>query len=159
MTTAPAAKQRMRDLIAAAVTTAQVTYGAPTRMAQVPETTDRAMIYLRPPLNGPQSPSVDDGDGEWAALGNRRRREEYTVALTADVFYTGDDEQAAETRAAELLLEAQNALVADPLLGGLLEHGVTFEQASLDDAPTEQPEGWRAWATCRVRCQAVVLTS
>jgi hypothetical protein len=161
VTTAPEAKKRIVALIAArpALADVAVTYGAPTRMAQVPQTGDRAMIYLSSPLPAPPAPGVADGDTEWGALGRVRRREEYTIAMTADVLMAGDDESGTETRAAQLLSEAQNALTSDPTLGRLLREGVTFESGSLEDTPLEQPEGWRAWATCRVRCVADVLAT
>lgn len=151
MTTAPEAKKRIRDLIAArpALTGIPVRYGKATREAQVaPE-----MLWLG---------SIEDGDIDWAALGRVRQVEEYTIGISAVKETPGDTDTAeydTEARVAELLTEARLALQNDPTLGGLLSEGVTFEGGSITIDPTEEPAGWLAIAQIRVRCQARVLAT
>jgi hypothetical protein len=151
MTTAPEAKRRIRDLIAArpALAGIPVLYGKATREAQVaPE-----MLWLG---------SIEDGDIDWAALGRVRQAEEYTVGITAVKETVGDTNTAeydTEARVAELLTEARLALQNDPTLNNLLSEGVTFEAGSITTDPTEEPAGWLSIAQIRVRCQARVLAS
>jgi hypothetical protein len=151
MTTAPEAKRRIRDLIAArpALSGIPVRYGKATREAQIaPE-----MLWLG---------SIEDGNIDWAALGQQRQVEEYTIALTALKETSGDTDDAeytTEARAAELLTEMRQALQSDPTLAGLLAEGVTFEAGSIVTDPIKEPTGWLSIAQIRVRCTARVLSS
>jgi hypothetical protein len=115
MTTAPEAKRRIRDLIAArpALAGIPVLYGKATREAQVaPE-----MLWLG---------SIEDGDIDWAAFGRVRQAEEYTIGITAVKETVGDTNTAeydTEARVAELLTEARKAFQNDPTLNNLFERG------------------------------------
>lgn len=151
MTTAPEAKRRIRDLIAArpALVDIPVRYGKATREAQVA----REMLWLG---------SIEDGTIDWAALGQQRQVEEYTIGITALKETAGDDvdaEYTTEARASELLQEMREAIQNDPALGGLLLDGVTFENGSITTTPIAEPAGWLSLAQIRVRCTARVLSS
>jgi hypothetical protein len=151
VTTAPEAKRRIRDLIAArpALAGIPVRYGKATREAQVA----REMLWLG---------AIQDGTIEWAALGQRRQTEDYTIGLTALKETAGDNPDAeyqTEQRATELLSEMRQALQGDPTLNGLLAEGVTFEAGSIATDPIAEPAGWLSIAQIRVRCVARVLAS
>lgn len=151
MTTAPEAKRRIRDLIAArpALVDIPVRYGKATREAQVA----REMLWLG---------SIEDGTIDWAALGQQRQVEEYTIGITALKETAGDNadaEYTTEARASELLQEMREAIQNDPALGGLLLDGVTFENGSITTTPIVEPAGWLSLAEIRVRCTARVLSS
>lgn len=67
-----------------------------------------------PDLPGPT------GDQEWASLGNRARTERIDVPCYADA-YTGDtDTSSRRTAAFDLFAAVENALRADPTIGGVI---------------------------------------
>jgi hypothetical protein len=149
--TAPEAKKRIRDLVAAqpSLTGIPVRYGKATREAQVA----REMLWLG---------SIEDGDIEWAALGHHRQVEEYTIGITAVRETAGDAddaEYATEQRAAEILKEARDALQSNPTLDNFLSVGVTFESGSITTTPIVEPAGWLSLAEIRVRCTARVVST
>ncbi len=91
--------------------------------------------------------------GEWRTLGAGVRHESYTVALRVMVLRYGDDEQATEERAWDLLDEVSAALTADRFLGGLLYQPAALEEITQDNAP--MPKQWAARIDAQIRCHAM----
>lgn len=144
-TTAPAAKSAILAAIAArpALTAITPTWGGPTEADDLAE----EMIHLGRTI----------GEGEWRTLGAPNRHESYLIAVHIIVLKYGDDEQATEERAFELLDEVSAALYADKFLANgatnLLYTPAAIESWEQTNTPT--PEQWGAQIVAQVRCEAM----
>lgn len=140
-TTAATAKQRIITALQARAGLAGVTvsYGAPSSSDEI----DPEMIFL--------------GDVRfsqaWAALGARRRDEDYTIDLTVHVYQDGDEEQVVEERLWALFGEIEQALRDDPTLGGLLAMDAEIDGGEQTTRPSD-PGGWVSRLSLRVRCRS-----
>lgn len=88
---------------------------------------------------------------EWGALGNRRREESYRVELIIVVKREGDDQQGTEERMWAVLAEVEQALRADPTLGGAVR---VSELTEGDQDNWPDSEGWFSQVTAQITCQA-----
>lgn len=146
-TTAPTAKTRILIALAAraALANVQRSWGGPTENDDV----KGELIHL----------GKTTGTGEWRTLGAGNRHESYTVALHVLVIQHGDDEQAAEQRAFELLAEVSAALHADKFLaaGGpqLLYTPAAIESWEQTNVP--MPKQWGAQIVAQIRCEAMFI--
>lgn len=144
-TTAPAAKAAILAALATRSALADIprTWGGPTENEDLAE----EMIWLGRTV----------GTGEWRTLGAGNRHESYTIALHVLVLKYGDDEQATEERAFDLLDEVSAALYADKFLanGGsqLLYTPAAIESWEQTNTPT--PEQWGAQIVAQIRCEAM----
>lgn len=78
--------------------------------------------YVGVAIADPDNPSVE-GTQDWAALGNRRKAEDYAVRCEAS-SWSGDGTMAARrARTFALLAACEAAVVADPSLQGALVSG------------------------------------
>lgn len=59
-------------------------------------------------------------ESDWSALGRGHRHEQVTVEVVVQVIREGDDQRATEERMWALAAEVENALAADPTLGGVV---------------------------------------
>lgn len=141
VSTAPQAKAAILTLLAGrpALATVDRRWGGPTDEDDVLE----EAIWL-----GDVSLEED-----WGELGQRRKDETYTIDMTIAVRKYGDDEQGTETRCWALLGEVEQALRADPSLGGLLNRRAELVSVSQTNRPAG-PQQWGSAISCSVRCQA-----
>lgn len=115
-------KQAFLDLLNAATwpgSTPQISWG-------VPRTIEREAIVVG---------GTQNGDQDWSLLGGRRRQEDYYLQVWINVEHT--TQQAATTRAVELLGVIETELRATPHLNGAVPAGQWAEirNPRLDEAP------------------------
>lgn len=144
--TAPAAKQKILDLLNArpalaalvAAKTLRIRWAAPTEEADY----RRDIIWL--------------GDvrqtEEHVALGGNSKDEDYTVGLWCQSYRTGDDPKATEDACWALREEAAAAIRADPTLGGVLNQWAEIQSTNVTTRPAEK--GWLVKAEALVLCHA-----
>lgn len=126
------AKRALRDKLKAALTgqPIQVTYG-PVRSPE------RSWAMLG---------RVDWDTAAWAAIGAGKRSETFSVAVVFNVIARGQDCEAAEALADGYVRAFEDALRADPSLGGIAPRGVAliprvFNSQPITDASEAQWEG------------------
>lgn len=121
--TIPALKAALLSLLAARAGLAgvQVVYGAP-----LPNP-GREFISL----------GGTDGSQETAALGRLRREEEYRLTIYVSVLREGQDQQAATERVFALVAEVEDAVRADPSVGGVVRTALLDGPFTLEEGATD----------------------
>jgi hypothetical protein len=132
-------KQALIDLLNAATwptARPQISWG-------VPRTIERETIVVG---------GTQNGDQDWSLLGGRRRQEDYYLQVWINVEHT--TQQAATTRAVELLGVVETELRATPHLNGAVPAGqwVEIRNPRLDEAPG--PESYEAEISFDVHVKA-----
>jgi hypothetical protein len=94
------------------------------------------------------------GASEPPGLGSRRD-ETYNLRFVIDVRQDGDDEQATENRAWELLEAAENAIWAAPTIGGTVNRVTRIETAQVN---VPEPQAWRTQIVTDVAVVAAPIT-
>jgi hypothetical protein len=93
---------------------------------------------------------------EWGALANLRREESYRVELVVLVKRGGDDQQGTEERMWAVLAEIEQALRADPTVGGFVRVAELTE-GEQDNSPDS--EGWFSQVVAQITCKASLPSS
>jgi hypothetical protein len=147
VTSAKRARQRILAALQAASSLqgVQVTYSGPVNAAEVAQ----EMVFL----------GETRADSDWSMLGALQREERYEVDLFVKTWRAEGDgsEQGAEERTWDLLAAVEDALYADPSLGGLLA-GPCLEVGPWTHGtiPTTDPKGFGGSAAMTLRCTARV---
>jgi hypothetical protein len=152
--TAPAAKQKLLDLLNARAALAasvankslKVRWAAPTEEADY----KRDVIWLGETVEQEEE-HIQLGGGA-----NRRKHEEYVVEVGMQAYRTGDDPQGTETAWWELRTELAAAVTADPDLTGSLPSGYAQLESSVVSTQPVATGGWLSKGSCRVRCKAQI---
>jgi hypothetical protein len=150
VTTAPAAKAALIAAIqtrqaanpSGALQGVTARWASPTKVEEV-QTSPAGLIYL----------GRVKGKQKWAALGRLAKDEDYSIALTVQVYQEGDDPQGTEQAAWAIFAEVEQALRADPTLGNVLNRQAEIEEQESDSTPIE-PQAWAVKVTAQVRCHA-----
>lgn len=121
--TIPALKAGLLSLLSAraGLSGVQVVYGAP-----LPNP-GREFISL----------GGTEGEQQTAALGRLRREEEYRLTIYASVLREGLDQQACTERAFELVEEIEDAVRADPTIGGAVRTALVDGPFTLEEGATD----------------------
>lgn len=128
--TVPDAKSALLALLGAVTWPApapEVRYGQPTEGEDAPFGGE--VVFL----------AETRGTAEPPGLGNRRD-ETYTLRFVIDVRRDGDDEQTVENRAWDLLEAAENAVWANPTIGGTVNRVQRIEASQVN---VPEPQAWR----------------
>lgn len=144
--TAPAAKQKILDLLNARTTLAtlvaanelKIRWAAPTEEADY----RRDIVWL-----GDVQQTEDH-----IALGGMRKDEDYTIELWCQSYRTGDDPRATEEACWQLREEAAAAVLANPNLGGVLNQFIEIQSTNVTTRPAEK--GWLVKAEASLLCHA-----
>jgi hypothetical protein len=86
-----------------------------------------------------------------AALGGRRRAEEYSIEVVVSVLRKGNDLAGVKARMWALVAEVEEAVRADPTLGGAV---LTAQVGDIDPQSFRDPSASVAEATVKVACTA-----
>ncbi len=139
------AKSALKTLLEAHTfpdTAPTISWGSPTESEDI--TFD--MIYLGPTAV-PQN--------EYVTLGAGRIDETYRISVLADVYRYGDDEQATEQRAWQLLDGVMTVVDANKTLNGTVNRttGFRFDQRN----PIPNPQHWRSQILIEVAVVGIVF--
>jgi hypothetical protein len=139
--TAPAAKQKILDLLAARAGLAGVAieWSGPLSEAAV----NYEMIHFRGPVTR---------DPGWEVLGGARLDEHYTVTLGVYAFKADDTEKAIEARAWALIDEIEQAIRANLNLDALLYDAIEFGEQSVETG--RDGNTWIGYGTVALNCHA-----
>ncbi len=139
------AKSALKTLIEAHTfpdTAPTISWGGPTESEDI--TFD--MIYLGP-TEVPQN--------EYVTLGAGRTDESYRISVLVDVYRYGDDEQATEQRAWQLLDGVMTVLAADKTISGTVNRTTGFRFRQVNPVPT--PQHWRSQILIEVAVVGIVF--
>lgn len=143
--TAPAAKAQLLAMFAArdGLAGVHIDWAAPTKTEGY---TGGENVWLG---------DIDDMQ-TWGAIARATlpKDEDYTIEFVAQAHREGDDPQATEERAWELVAEIEGALRADPSINGINNReAASLTRVKMTTRPAE-PQGWLAKATGQITCHA-----
>lgn len=121
----------------AALSTVQVTYGAP-----LPSPADE-YVWL----------ADVDGEQEAAALGAQRREEFYELEVIVAVYRAGADQQATTERAFALVGELEEVLRADGTVGGTVRFAEVGGPLRLEEMASDTHRGAQVTVTVQARAR------
>lgn len=121
-----------------------ISWGAPTETEDI----GYDMVYLGP---------TEVPEDQFVTLGATRTDEDYRITVFVDVYKFGDDEQATELRAWQLLDGVMSVLVANPTLSGTVNRMPGFRFRQVNPVPT--PQHWRSQIQIDVAVVGLVFLS
>lgn len=145
-TTVYPAKVALKGLLEAHTfpdTAPTISWGQPTE----PEDITYDMIYLGP---------TEVPENQYVTLGGARTDETYSIHVLVDVYRYGDDEQATEARAWELLNGVISVIATEKTLGGTVNRVTGFRFRQVNPVPSAQ--NWRSQILIEVAVVGLVFT-